>query len=466
MRRLALLAPVLLLAACTLGPDYKRPAVDTPPEFRGAVAPPSEPSLGDFGWWQVYADETLQGLIREGLAGNYDVRVAAARILDARAQVTIARSFQFPDVRGIASAPYQRVEGELSPLQFRETFAPSGGLDFGYELDFWGRFRRGTEAARAEFLATEFGRRFVVTTLVSDLSSAYFSLRALDVQLEIARRTLDSRTQSLRLVQVREEGGVAGLIDVRQSEILVAGAAQTVPDIERQIEQTENLISILLGRSPAAVPRGRDLRAQVATTVLPAGVPARLLERRPDVQQAEQVLASATARIGVAKSDYFPRVFLSGAVQAGGLMVNGQMFGPQGIFSVLPSFTLPIFNAGRVGAGVDAARARADEALLQYQQVIIGAFRDVSDSLVEYRKQQESRIQQEALVVAAIDTTRLANIRYSNGVSPYLEVLDSERQQFDAELGLVRTQLSEMLAVVRLYKALGGGWQQSENRAQ
>jgi len=466
MRRLALLAPVLLLAACTLGPDYKRPAVDTPPEFRGAVAPPSEPSLGDFGWWQVYADETLQGLIREGLAGNYDVRVAAARILDARAQVTIARSFQFPDVRGIASAPYQRVEGELSPLQFRETFAPSGGLDFGYELDFWGRFRRGTEAARAEFLATEFGRRFVVTTLVSDLSSAYFSLRALDVQLEIARRTLDSRTQSLRLVQLREEGGVAGLIDVRQSEILVAGAAQTVPDIERQIEQTENLISILLGRAPAAVPRGRDLRAQVATTVLPAGVPARLLERRPDVQQAEQVLASATARIGVAKSDYFPRVFLSGAVQAGGLMVNGQMFGPQGIFSVLPSFTLPIFNAGRVGAGVDAARARADEALLQYQQVIIGAFRDVSDSLVEYRKQQESRIQQEALVVAAIDTTRLANIRYSNGVSPYLEVLDSERQQFDAELGLVRTQLSEMLAVVRLYKALGGGWQQSESRAQ
>ena len=466
MRRLALLAPVLLLAACTLGPDYKRPAVDTPPDFRGAVAPPSEPSLGDFGWWQVYADGTLQGLIREGLAGNYDVRVAAARILDARAQVTIARSFQFPDVRGIASAPYQRVEGELSPLQFRETFAPSGGLDFGYELDFWGRFRRGTEAARAEFLATEFGRRFVITTLVSDLSSAYFSLRALDVQLEIARRTLDSRTQSLRLVQLREEGGVAGLIDVRQSEILVAGAAQTVPDIERQIEQTENLISILLGRAPAAVPRGRDLRAQVATTVLPAGVPARLLERRPDVQQAEQVLASATARIGVAKSDYFPRVFLSGAVQAGGLMVNGQMFGPQGIFSVLPSFTLPIFNAGRVGAGVDAARARADEALLQYQQVIIGAFRDVSDSLVEYRKQQESRIQQEALVVAAIDTTRLANIRYSNGVSPYLEVLDSERQQFDAELGLVRTQLSEMLAVVRLYKALGGGWQQSESRAQ
>ncbi|HKZ08016.1 MAG TPA: efflux transporter outer membrane subunit [Methylomirabilota bacterium] len=466
MRRFALVAPALLLAACTLGPDYTRPAVDTPPDFRGALAPPSEPSLGDLGWWQVYADETLQGLIREGLAANYDVRVAAARILDARAQVTIARSFQFPEVRGIGSAPYQRVEGDLSPLQARETFAPAGGLDFGFELDFWGRFRRGTEAARAELLATEYGRRLVITTLISDLGSAYFSLRALDVQLEIARRTLDSRTQSLRLVRVREEGGVAGLIDVRQSEILVAGAAQTVPDIERQIEQTENLISILLGRAPAPVPRGRDLGQQVAATALPAGVPARLLERRPDVQQAEQVLAAATARIGVAKSDYFPRVFLSGAVQAGGLMVNGQMFGPQGIFSVLPSFTLPIFTAGRVGAGVDAAYARADEALLQYQQVVIGAFRDVSDSLVEYKKQRESRLQQEALVVAAIDTTRLANLRYTNGVSPYLEVLDSERQQFDAELGLVRIQLSEMQAVVRLYRALGGGWQDQQSRAQ
>jgi len=193
-------------------------------------------------------------------------------------------------------------------------------------------------------------------------------------------------------------------------------------------------------------------------------VPASLLERRPDIQQAEQVLAGATARIGVAKSDYFPRVFLSGAVGVGGVMINGQMFGPQGLFSVLPSMTVPIFNTGRVGAGVDAARARADEAMLQYQQTIISAFRDVSDSLVEYRKQQEFRTQQEALVVAAIDTTRLANLRYTNGVSPYLEVLDSERQQFDAELGLVRVQLSELLAVVRLYKALGGGWQ--EVRAQ
>ena len=461
MRRLALIAPALLLSACTLGPDYKRPEVNAPPDYRSTIAPSTDPSLGEFGWWQLYPDEALQALLREGLANNYDVRVAAARIVDARSQVTIARSFQFPEVNGNASAPYQRIKGDLAPLQTRETLTPSGGLDFGYEFDFWGRFRRGTEAARADFLATEYGRRFVLTTLVSDLASAYFSLRALDEELVIARRTLDSRVQSLKLVKLREEGGVAGLIDVRQSEILVAAAAQTVPDIERQIEQTENAISILVGRSPAPVARGRELRAQVAATSLPAGVPSSLLERRPDIQQAEQVLAGATARIGVAKSDYFPRVFLSGAVGAGGVMINGQMFGPQGIFSVLPSMTVPIFNTGRVGAGVDAARARADEAMLQYQQTIINAFRDVSDSLVEYRKQQEFRTQQEALVVAAIDTTRLANLRYTNGVSPYLEVLDSERQQFDAELGLVRVQLSELLAVVRLYKALGGGWQEA-----
>ncbi len=466
MRRLARLAPALLLAACTVGPDYARPPIDTPREFRGATAAPTEPSLAEQAWWQIFPDETLQALIREGLARNYDVRIAAARILDARAQVTIARSFQFPEARGFVSAPYQRIEGTLAPLQTRETLAPSGGLDLAYELDLWGRFRRGSEASRAELLATEYGARFVITTFVSDLTSAYFLLRALDEELQIAQSTLDSRTQSLTLVRRREAGGVSGLIDVRQSEILVAGAAQSVPDIERQIEQTENAISILLGRPPAPVPRGRELRAQVAVTALPAGVPSRLLERRPDVQQAEEILHSATARIGVAKSDYFPRVFLSGSVGAGGLMVNGQMYGPQGIFALLPSLTVPIFNAGRVTAGVESAQARAEEAMLQYQLALIGAFRDVSDSLVEYRKRREARVQQEALAVAARDTTRLANFRYTNGVTTYLEVLDSERQLFDSELGLIRLQRDELLAVVRLYKALGGGWLESDGRAQ
>jgi outer membrane protein, multidrug efflux system len=459
VRPFALVVAAVLLAGCTVGPDYRRPAVPTPADFRGAMAPAAEPSLGDLAWWQVFPDETLQALIREALAQNYDVQIAAARILDARAQVTIARSFQFPDVNASVSAPYSRAEGTLAPLQFRETIEPAGGLDFSYEVDLWGRFRRNSEAARAELLGTEYGVRFVITTLISDLGSAYLRLRSLDEELLIARRTLDSRLGSLDLVTQRERGGVAGLIDVRQAEILVAGAAQTIPDTERLIEQTENVISILLGRLPGPVPRGRPLGEQIVATAVPAGLPVRLLEQRPDVRLAETQLAAASARIGVAKADYFPRVFLTGAIGVGGLVLNGQTFGPQGLFSILPSVTVPIFNSGRVGAGVEAARARAEAAVLQYQQTILIALQDVSDALVEHRKRREARAQQETLTVAARETTRLANIRYTGGVTPYLEVLDSERELFDAELVLVRFQRDELLAIVRLYKALGGGWQ-------
>ena len=452
----------LLLAGCTVGPNYRRPTVDAPPDFRGALQPATAESLGDLRWWQLFPDEALQSLIRSALAENYDVRIAAARILEARAQVTITRSFQFPELAASGSAPYARIEGQVPPsaVQVRELWRPAGGLDLSFEIDLWGRFRRATEAARAELLASEDARGFVITTLVSDVGSAYFLLRALDQELDIARHTLDLREGSLQLTKRREAGGVAALIDVRQAETLVAGAAQTIPDIQRQIEQTENVISILLGRPPAPVPRGRPLGEQIDARGVPAGVPSSLLERRPDVRQAEEQLAAATARIGVAKSDFFPRVFLTGAAGVGGITINGQTFGPQGLFAVGPSFTLPIFNSGRVAAGVDAARASAEAAMLQYQQVVLGAFRDVSDSLVEYAKRRESRVQQEALTFAARDATRLANIRYTGGVTTYLEVLDSDRQLFEAELFLVRNQRDELLAVVRLYKALGGGWQE------
>ena len=240
----------LLLAGCTVGPDYQRPTVDAPPDFRAALAPATAESLGDLRWWQLFPDETLQSLIRTALAANYDVRIAAARILEARAQVTITRSFQFPELAASGGAPYSRIVGQLppSPVQTAELFTPAGGLDLSFEIDLWGRFRRATEAARAELLASEDARAFVITTLVSDVGSAYFQLRSLDQELEISRRTLDLREGSLQLVQRREAGGVAALMDVRQAETLVAGAAQTIPDTQRQIEQTENVISILLGR--------------------------------------------------------------------------------------------------------------------------------------------------------------------------------------------------------------------------
>jgi outer membrane protein, multidrug efflux system len=253
---------------------------------------------------------------------------------------------------------------------------------------------------------------------------------------------------------------VAALIDVRQSEILVAQAAETLPETERQIEQTENVISVLLGRNPDAVPRGRSLLQQIGLPTVPPGVPSSLLERRPDVRQAEAQLAAATARIGVAKSDFFPRVFLSGAAVGGNILIDGSWIGPQGLFSVGPQVRLPIFNTGRTAAGVRSAEAQAQAAVFQYQQTIQQAFREVADALVEQRKRREFRVQQEALSRAAEDTSRLAEIRYKGGVSPYLEVLDSERQAFDAELGLVRAFRDELLAVVRLYRALGGGWQE------
>jgi multidrug efflux system outer membrane protein len=456
----AFLLGACTVGACTVGPDYRRPEYPVPPAFRGQGAEDPAVSVGDLAWWRIFEDETLQQLIRSALAENYDLRIAAARIMDARAQVTITRSFQFPEINAGGSANYQRIVGNTDPIQFREQFSPVAGFDLAFEIDFWGRWRRASEAARADLLASEDARRFVASTLVSDLATAYFQLRSLDAELAVSRRTLATRQDSLRLVKLREEGGVAALIDVRQSEILVAQAAETLPETERQIEQTENVISVLLGRNPDAVPRGRSLLQQIGLPTVPPGVPSSLLERRPDVRQAEAQLAAATARIGVAKSDFFPRVFLSGAAVGGNILIDGSWIGPQGLFSVGPQVRLPIFNTGRTAAGVRSAEAQAQAAVFQYQQTIQQAFREVADALVEQRKRREFRVQQEALSRAAEDTSRLAEIRYKGGVSPYLEVLDSERQAFDAELGLVRAFRDELLAVVRLYRALGGGWQE------
>ena len=469
MRRAALLVAALL-AGCTVGPNYRRPDIPVPPDFRGQAgdAPVSAASLGTLAWWEIFQDETLHALIRTALAENYDVRVAAARILDARTQVTIARSYQLPTLGATATAPYVRTTGDRAPaptIQERQTFAPLATLDLFWEIDLWGRLRRATEAARAELLASEDVQGAVITSLVSDVATAYFELRELDLELEIATRTLASRQDALRLVTLRQEGGVAALIDVRQAEVLLYTAAETIPDVQRRIEQTENFISVLLGRNPHAIPRGRPLLTQVALPRVPAGLPSALLERRPDIRQAESQLAAATARIGVAKADYFPRVMLTGSGGAGGVAINGSWFGPTGVFAIGPQITLPIFSWGRIKAGVKSAEARAQEGLVRYQQTIQQAFREVSDALVEHRKRGEFRVQQELLVTSLRDAARLANIRYRGGVTSYLEVLDTERQLFDAELALAQAQRDELVAVVRLYRALGGGWDRSPTPA-
>jgi multidrug efflux system outer membrane protein len=463
LRRLALLALTgVLLAACTVGPDYKRPEVALPAEYRGRdlSAPPGTGSFGDLAWWTIFRDETLQGLIRTALAQNYDLQIAAARILDARAQVVSTRSNQFPVIEGAAAAPYQRTDGDRPPLTLEDSFIPQAGLNLSFELDFWGRWRRATEAARAELAASEEGRRVILSTLVADVASAYITLRALDLGLDIARQTLASRQDSLRLVQLRQEGGVVSMADVYQAQTLVVGASREIPDFERQIEQTENFISVLLGQNPAPVPRGAPLPTQVELPVIPAGLPAELLERRPDVRLAEQQLVAANARVGVAKSEFFPRIFLLGSIAVGGGVVNGVSYGPMATFGVGPTLTVPIFNAGRVQAGVDSADARVAEAVARYRQTVQLAVRDVSDGLIGYRKRQEARREQELLVAVLRDATKLSKIRYDGGVTSYLEVLDNERQLFTAELDLSRAQRDELLVVVGLYRALGGGWTQ------
>src|SRR5438552_1606979 len=332
MRRLVGgLIAVLALSGCLVGPDYRRPDIAVPPAFRGATPGVAEDarSFGDLEWWKVFQDEQLQALIQTALEQNYDLRVAATRILQARSQVVIARSFQFPTADLAVAAPYDRQTGGNKTPNY-ETFLPQGGASLAWELDLWGRFRRATEAARADLLATEDFRRTVVLTLITDVARTYFTLRELDLEMEISRQTLATRTVFLRLTKAREQGGVATLLDVRQAEQLYFSAAATIADLERSIAQQENLISILVGKYPGAIPRGRPLTQQalVLAPAVPPGLTSDLLARRPDILQAEQQLGSANARIGAAKARPFPSVVISGFAGAGGAVINGSTSGP------------------------------------------------------------------------------------------------------------------------------------------
>ena len=469
MARAALAAPLVaaLTAACTVGPNYQRPAVQMPPAYRGPEPTLAGPSIGDVGWWSLFQDAELQNLIRTALVENHDLRIAVTRILQAQSQLTIVRSQAFPIVDATASVSYNRLLGDADrPITLpKEEIIPQGGFSAGWEIDFWGRVRRSTEAARADLLGSEEARRAVQTTLVADVAQAYFDLRTLDESLEISRRTLASRQQSLDLVRLRVDGGVAAAIDQRQAEVLLFTAARTIPDGERRIEQTENAINVLLGRPPGPIPRGRILTQQFGVPDVPVGVPSELLERRPDIRQAEQQLVAANALIGANQALLFPRVFISGFLGAGGFIIDGHSFGPFGLLNALPSVNLPLFNAGRLQAGVDLADARTREAVARYQQTIVNAVREVADGLVEQRKRRESRIQQEALAQAAIAQRALAQIRYEGGVSSYLEVQDAERQVFSAELDVVQAQRDELVSIIQIYRALGGGWQPEPGNA-
>ena len=464
MKKLALLIAALLLAGCTVGPKYQRPGIDTPSAYRGeSAAQSSNASAESFGnekWWDVFQDPVLQQLIRTALQQNYDVRIAAARVLQAQAELGITRANQFPMAGAGAQAFSERNPKISSAFPAYEANVGEVDLSVIWNLDFWGKYRKETEAARAQLLASQWGQRAVLNTVVSSVASSYFQLRELDLALEISKSTLASRQDSLRLTNVLAKNGSASMLDVRQSEELVYSAAETIPDLERQIAQQENALSILLGENPGDIPRGRAITEQPNPASVPAGLPSELLQRRPDIREAEANLIAANAEIGVARAAYFPSISLTGTAGFESYALTKLFNASSGLWNTAGSLTQPVFEAGALHAGMRLAQAQEEEMLLTYKQTIIGAFQQVSDSLVAYQKDREFREQQELLTNSAHDADRLSNTLYQHGGASYLQVLTSETNYFAAELNLAQAQLDERLSLVQLYNALGGGWQQ------
>ena len=475
----ALVLTIAALTGCAVGPHYKRPTVDVPGTYRESTPaapvpadakdqqvnskpvetePPSQ-SLGDAKWWEVFQDPQLQSLIRTALKNNYDVRIAAARVLQAQAQLGITRADQLPTLSAGGNIASQQ-NPQIGPIPAYEVTQGQLTASAAYNFDFWGKYRRATEAARATLLADDWAQKEVTATLVANLATAYFELRELDLELEISKRTFNSRSDSLQLTRTLERHGIDSLLDVRQSEQLVYTAATEIPDFERQIAQEENAISILLGKNPDDVPRGLKLTEQPHAPEVPAGLPSSLLERRPDVREAEENLIAANAQIGVARAAYFPQISLTGTAGYESPALTNLFTGPAGLWSLAASVTQPIFEGGRLKSNVRLAEAQHEQMLLTYQQTIQGAFREVSNGLIAYRKNREFRIQEERLLESAQDAARLSEVRFKAGTTDYLEVLTNETNSFSAELGVAQAQANELIALVQLYQALGGGWQQ------
>jgi NodT family efflux transporter outer membrane factor (OMF) lipoprotein len=468
MHRNVSIVAMVILCGCTVGPNYQRPNLTTPSQFRAPEPLPTQEaySLADLKWFELFHDEQLQALIRTALAQNYDLRDAAARVEAARASFGITRSDQFPQFGASGGVEFNRlsrdgatpIPAQLLPSQNRTFGAASLNL-LSFEIDLWGKLRRATEAARANLLSAEENRKTVITTLVSDVATNYLTLRELDYELAISNRTLETRQQSLDLTKSRQSGGVGTLLDLRQAEQLVDTAAATIPLIQQQIEQTENQIHLLLGEPPGTVPRGQSLAAQEVPPDVPAGLTSTLLERRPDIRAAEQSLIAANAEIGVARAAYFPQLSLSGFLGGQSTQLASLLTGAHTAGSLAPQLTQPIFTAGRLKSNVKLTEAEREQALVQYEKTIQTAFAEVSNSLIAHQRVRESRAKQEDLVYALQDRLRLAYLRYNGGVDTQLNALDADRDLFSAELSLSQIRLNEVLTVVQLYKALGGGWQ-------
>jgi multidrug efflux system outer membrane protein len=453
---------LILLVGCTVGPNYKRPQVAVAPAFRGAdntdVASPDAASLGDQNWTQVFREPELQDLIRTALTNNYDVRIAAQRVLEQQAQVKITRSQEFPTLSVGGTGLGAELPDSLSSTIGSSIYAGSFNLSAAWTPDFWGLYRRQTEAARAQLLAQSWAQRAVRMTLVEQVASSYIQLRALDRQLAIAKQTVGIRQQSVDLTRRLADGGSAPLSDLRQAEELEYTATSQIPQLEQQIQQQENALRLLLGENPGPVTHTDENALAPPPQNLPVGLPSRLLERRPDILEAEQQLVAANAQIGVARAQFFPQLSISAAGGVGGDQWSN-LFDPSGhtIYGIA-SLTQPLFEGGKLRGQLQLSEHEKEEMVLNYQKTIAGAFRDVSNALIALDKTREAREQQTLLVAAAQDATRLARMRYQGGSTSYLEVLTTDSNLFSAQLNLVNAQEGEALSLVQLYGALGGGW--------
>jgi multidrug efflux system outer membrane protein len=481
-RTLIALAVTATLAGCKVGPNYKRPTVATPASYRGSLAPDIAPAansttpLGAQKWQTVFTDPALQALITEALKNNYDVKIAADRVLEQQAQLGVTRAAQYPTANVGASYDALHIpSGLLNSLNNNNNSSSSssnnnsnyyaGGLtgSAAWNLDFWGMYRRQTEAQRAYLRSTEFAQQTTYSTLIEQVATAYYQLRTLDAELALTQNTLAARKQSLDLTNTLEKGGSTSLVDVRQAEQLYYTAQAQIPDLERQIQQQENSISLLLGRSPGPILRdAADTTSSIADvphpTEIPVGLPSDLLERRPDVRRAEQLLIQANANIGVARAQYFPQLSLSiqggtSSSQLKKLVQAGNVY-----YYAAGALSEPIFDGGKIRNNYRLAKATDKELLDTYQQTIAGALRDVSNALIAYNKTREYREQQEKQTASAQDSVRLARMRYQAGSTSYLEVLTNDANLYSSQLTLAAAQQAEALALVQLYNALGGGW--------
>lgn len=467
LSKVSVFALGLLLTGCAVGPNYKRPIVQTPAQYRQPApvsAAESKDSLADVAWSSLFGDPVLTSLVKTALKQNNDLQIAASRVLEARAQLGVTRSQQFPQISASGSFNANRTSsiGSFNFIPPGTNLAVSfaqAGLNLAWEVDVWGRLRRLTESSRAQFLAQEEARHAVVSSLIADVITSYLTVRELDLELEIGRKTRDIAENGLKLTNLRKERGVATGLDVRQAEQLLYTATAQIAATERAIAETENMLSVLLGENPRDIPRGRALVDLGIPNKIPAGLPSDLLERRPDIRQAEQTLIAANAQIGAARALYFPQVNLTGFLGAQSRALGNLFTGPGRQQSLAPAAVLPLFNAGQIRNTVSLSEAQKLEAVAAYRKTIQTAFQEVSNALADYEKNREQRRQEELLVKALTDTDRLSTLRYKGGLDSYLQVLDAQRNRFSGELTLAQLRKNELLSVVQLYRALGGGWQ-------